>query len=231
METLARNVSPVGILMLDTRFPRIPGDIGNPETFEFPVLYRTVKGAFPEQVVLRPDAGLVELFVLAGRELIREGAGSLTTSCGFMALFHRELVQALGVPVFTSSLLQVHLARAILKPDRTVGIITARKQSLTPAHLASLGIDIHDLSIVGMEDAREFTQVFIHGKQTLDVALCRREMEAAAHTLMQQTPDLGAVVLECTNMGPYSRDIRRITGVPVFDVLTLVRHAYGCVNP
>lgn len=32
---------PIGmILMLDTAFPRIPGDIGNALTWDFPVLYK-----------------------------------------------------------------------------------------------------------------------------------------------------------------------------------------------
>ena len=228
---LSGTVKPVGILMLDTRFPRIPGDVRNPGTFDFPVLYRTVRGADPGAVVLNPDQGLVAPFVAAGRELIRQGAGVLTTSCGFMALFHRQLVEALEVPVFTSSLLQVHLARQLVPSGAVVGILTARKPSLTPAHLAGVGLDVRGLAVVGMEEAPEFTRVFIQGQTTLDEESCRREMVAAADRLRVENPDLGAVVLECTNMGPYTRDVRRVTGVPVFDAVTLIRDAFRSVNP
>ena len=36
----------VGILMLEARFPRIPGDVGNAATWPFPVLYKVIRGAF-----------------------------------------------------------------------------------------------------------------------------------------------------------------------------------------
>ena len=41
----------VGILMLDARFPRIPGDMGNAQTWPFPVHYRIVRDASPDRVV------------------------------------------------------------------------------------------------------------------------------------------------------------------------------------
>ena len=77
--------APLGILMLEARFPRIPGDMGNATTWPFPVLYRVVKGASPERVVLNGAAGLLEDFVVAARELVDQGAEALTTNCGFLA--------------------------------------------------------------------------------------------------------------------------------------------------
>ena len=219
----------IGILMLETTFPRIPGDIGNPETFSFPIIHKTVSGASPEKVVIDADAGLIEGFIDAGHALVARGVKAITTSCGFLALFHRQLVDALPVPVFTTSLLQVHLAGAVIRRDQKIGIITARKQSLTDAHLAGVGIKGYPLAVVGMEDAEEFSAVFIGGKQTLDEKTCRREMTSAALKLVNIHPDVGAIVLECTNMPPYADAVRQTTGLPVFDAVTLVNHAYGAV--
>jgi Asp/Glu/hydantoin racemase len=220
----------VGILMLETTFPRIPGDIGNPASFPFPVRYRTVPGASPQNVVLEPDPDLVAGFIAAGRDLVDQGVKAIATSCGFLALFHRQLVAALAVPVFTSSLLQVHMAQALILRGQKVGILTARKPSLTHAHLAALGIEDYPLIIAGMEDAPEFSAVFIGGKEALDEARCRREMQSAARELKRRHADLGAVVLECTNMPPYAETIREEIGVPVFDAVTLVHYAHQIVG-
>jgi len=219
----------IGILMLETTFPRIPGDIGNPETFSFPVIYKTVSGATPKKVVIDADAGLIEGFINAGRELAAQGVKAITTSCGFLALFHRQLVEALPVPVYTSSLLQVHLAGTVIHRNQKIGIITARKQSLTDAHLAGVSIQDYPLVVVGMEDAEEFSAVFIGGQQTLNETKCRREMQSAALKLVNVHPEVGAIVLECTNMPPYADTVRQSTGLPVFDAVTMGNHVYGAV--
>ncbi len=213
----------LGILMLETTFPRIPGDIGNPETFGFPVKQHMVQGATVERVVLGADPGLLEPFIRAGRELVEQGASALTTSCGFLALFHKELTQALPVPIFTSSLLQVHQAAALLKPGQKVGILTARKRSLTPRHLSGVGVDGRiPIAMEGMDDAPEFSEVFIGGKTTLDRGRCEQEMVAAARALVERQPQVGPIVLECTNMPPYAPALRRAVRRPVFDITTLV---------
>ncbi len=220
----------IGILMLETTFPRIPGDIGNPHTFSFPVIHKVIPGATPERVVIDADARLVDDFIDAGETLIARGVKAITTSCGFLALFHQQLVEALSVPVYTSSLLQVHLACRVIRRNQKVGIITARKQSLTAAHLAGVGIEGASIVVVGMEDAEEFSAVFIGGKQTLNEEKCRYEMRSAASKLISRHPDVGAIVLECTNMPPYADTIRQITGLPVFDAVTLVNHAYAAAS-
>src|SRR5918994_3223837 len=108
----------VGILMLDTRFPRIPGDMGNAATFPFPVRYHRVSGAAPDLVVRRGAEGLLDAFVEGARLLEREGVGAVTTNCGFLVKFQREMAAAVRVPVFTSSLLLVPLVHRLLAPGR-----------------------------------------------------------------------------------------------------------------
>ena len=219
----------MGILMLNTTFPRIRGDIGNPATFDFPVHYRVVEKASVERLVLQADRSLLKPFIDAGQALVAKGAAALATSCGFLALFHRELTAALEVPILSSSLLQVHLAATLLRPGQKVGVITARKSALSMDHLKGVGIDKIPMAIQGMDRAREFTRVFIKGKTTLDEQQCRREMKNAARDLIATHPEVGPIVLECTNMPPYSPEIRRATGRPVFDVTTLLNTAWAAL--
>ena len=213
----------VGILVLDTRFPRIVGDIGNARTFPFPVRYRRVTGADPDLVVRRGAEGLLPAFVQGAQELEREGVGAITTSCGFLIKYQQQLARAVRVPVFTSSLLLVPLVHRMLAPGGRVGIITVNAGTLTPEHLAAAGIgpDV-PLAVVGLEAEKEFTHVLLDYQPELDVDLAREEHVRVARRLVAEHPDVGAIVLECTNMPPYTADIQRETGRPVFDIVSLV---------
>src|SRR5436853_6352466 len=104
----------LGILMLEARFPRIPGDMGNAETWPFPVLYKVVKGASPERVVRERANGLLDAFRDAAHELVELGADGITTNCGFLSLFQDEIARHLGVPVATSSLMQAPMIARLL---------------------------------------------------------------------------------------------------------------------
>ena len=154
--------APLGILMLDARFPRIPGDMGNAETWPFPVLYGVVRGATPERVVLEGARGLLPHFLEAAAELVALGAEAITTNCGFLSLFQRELAEHVGVPVATSSLMQAPWVQATLPPGQRVGVVTVSAGSLTPAHLEAAGVAA-DTPVVGTEGGREFFRVLIRG--------------------------------------------------------------------
>ena len=214
--------APLGILMLEARFARIPGDMGNATTWPFPVLYRVVKGASPERVVLRGAAGLLPSFLEAAAELVSWGAEAITTNCGFLSLFQRELAAHVGVPVGTSALMQVPWVQGILPPGKRVGVVTVSAGSLTPEHLAAVGV-AGDTPVVGVEGGVELFRVLILGEKVdLDVGLAERDVLEAGRRLVAAHPDVGAVVLECTNMGPYAAALRAALGVPVFDVGSLV---------
>jgi Asp/Glu/hydantoin racemase len=220
----------VGILMLDTRFPRIPGDMGHAATFPFPVRYHRVAGASPELVVRRGAAGLLPAFVEGARQLEREGVGAVTTNCGFLVKYQAELAASVRVPVLTSSLLLVPLVHRMLPPDRRVGILTVNAAGLHDEHLrgAAIGPDI-PLAVAGLEGEKEFTRVLLGDEEELDVDLAREEHVRVARRLMADHPDVGAIVLECTNMPPYAADVQRATGVPVFDIVSLVSVVHGAL--
>src|SRR5690606_36044251 len=124
-----------------TRFERPPGDVGNAATFPFPVQYAVVGGADERRVVHQRAEGLLDSFVEAGERLVAMGVGAISTSCGFLALFQRELAERLPVPVAASSLLLIPLIRAMLPGGKRVGILTYAAEALTPAHLTAVGVD------------------------------------------------------------------------------------------
>ena len=121
----------VGILMLETRFPRIPGDMGNAETWPFPVLYKVVPGASPRRVVCDQAAGLRDEFLAAAAELVRLGADGITTTCGFLSLFQNEIAEHVGVPVATSSLMQIPFIERVLPPGKRVGVLHDQRRGLS----------------------------------------------------------------------------------------------------
>jgi Asp/Glu/hydantoin racemase len=223
--------APLGILMLQARFPRIPGDMGNAATWPFPVLYRVVKGASPERVVLQQADGLLDAFLQAAAELVDQGAEAITTNCGFLAIFQRELSAHVRVPVATSALIQVPWVQTLLPPGQRVGVITVSAASLTNRHLAAAGVP-PDTPIVGTEGGREFYRVLIRGEaDDMDIARAEADILDAGRQLVAADPSVGAIVLECTNMPPYARALRDALGLPVFDIYSLIAWFHTGLRP
>jgi Asp/Glu/hydantoin racemase len=220
----------VGILMLEARFPRIPGDVGNALTWPFPVLYKVVPGASPERVVRRRAEALLDAFVAGARELVAQGADGIATNCGFLSLFQEELAAACGVPVATSALLQAPLIERMLPPGRRVGILTVAAASLSPEHLQAAGVAL-DTPVVGTDGGREFSRALLGNELQLDLAQAEADILAAGDELVGRHPEVGAVLLECTNMCPYAAALRARLGLPVFDMVSFVIWFHGGLMP
>lgn len=220
----------LGILMLEARFPRIPGDVGNATTWPFPVLYKVIPGASPDRVVRRKAEGLLDAFVAGARELVRVGADGITTNCGFLSLFQEELAAASGVPVATSSLMQAPMIERLLPPAKRVGILTVSAATLTPEHLAAAGV-AEGTPIAGTEGGRAFSRVLLDDELELDVAAAERDILDAGDDLVRRHPEVGAVLLECTNMCPYARTLRDHLGLPVFDMVSFITWFHAGLAP
>ncbi|HZT89229.1 MAG TPA: aspartate/glutamate racemase family protein [Stellaceae bacterium] len=220
----------VGILMLETRFPRIPGDMGNGTTWPFPVLYKVVPGATPDRVVRHKSAGLVNAFLDAAAELVQRGADGITTTCGFLSLYQRELAAHVGVPVATSSLMQIPFIERLLPPGKRVGVLTVSAASLTPEHMIAAGAD-PATPVVGTDGGREFTRVMVDDMPSLDAAAAERDILDAGEALVTAHPATGAVVLECTNMVPYARALSEHLRLPVFSIYSFVTWFHSGLAP
>lgn len=212
-------MKPLGILMLDTRFPRIEGDIGNSASFDFPVIFRTMHGiGSADAVAAHPDRPRMLAALKSNAEaLAAEGAVGLSTSCGFLALYQKELEALSPVPVATSALLLIKTLT-----DRQVGVITASAANLTAAHFAAVDAPA-DTPVAGLAPDGAFAATFLRNGTTLDRDAVEQEAIAAGRALMRDHPGVDAIVLECTNLPPYNAALRRALGVPVFDVLDLLR--------
>jgi Asp/Glu/hydantoin racemase len=208
----------LGILMLETRFPRLPGDIGHERTFDFPVQRRVVRGATPERIVRGHDPAALQPFVDAARGLVAQGCAAVATSCGFLGRWQRELQAALPVPVWSSALLQLAEAQA---RGRRCGVITIEAASLGRPHFEGVAAD-PATPVEGITPGSALHRTLLLDLPELDMADAQAQVLAAARRLLARAPTLDTLVLECTNLPPYADALRAATGLQVLDVVTLL---------
>ncbi len=221
----------IGVLCLESYFPKPPGHIRNPSSLPFTLLYETIRGATVKKLLSDPSPEFIAPFIDAARRLEAEGVRAITGSCGFLALFQKELAAAVDIPVFASSLIQVPLVYQLTGARAPVGVLTARGKSLTEAHFEAVGAGNIPVVVQGMEGYREFTEVIIEARRTaMDLDLVETEVLDAATALCRNHPEIRALVLECTDMPPYAHSIQRETGLPVFDLTTLASMVHTTAN-
>jgi Asp/Glu/hydantoin racemase len=222
----------IGILMLDTAFPRIAGDGGNPQSYPFPVRLRKIAGAGPLDIVRdgQPSGELIEAFVEAARQLEAEGAVGIVSTCGFLVSVQHRIASAVSVPVILSAL---SLYPAIFEAhgQAPVGIITASARQFGNSVMHAAGIYHGRIHIAGMEDVPAFANAILtnqlSGKRHFDSDAIRNAVVAKVKEMQAQEPALGAILLECTNLPPYAEAIRRATGLPVYSILDAAQILWG----
>ncbi|MEH7236426.1 aspartate/glutamate racemase family protein [Bacillus sp. JJ1562] len=219
----------LGILMLDTKFPRPIGDMGNAQTWSYPVRYKVVKTASVDRVVKKGDKSLIPLFIEAAKELEADGVKMLTTNCGFLSLFQQEIQAEVNIPFYSSNLMQIPLVYSIIGQKGNIGVLTASKATLTEEHFEAIGVRDIPMVIEGMDDMDEFTKTIINGEEVMDLDKMSEEVVNRAKLLVTNHDDVRAIVLECTNLTPYKKEIQEATGLPVFDIVSMLNHVHNCL--
>ncbi len=218
----------IGILVLDLCYPYLPGNVANASTFNFPVLYKILKGRTGRDL-RSADHAMLDEIVEGGRELEEQGVRAIVGACGFFGNYQKEAAAMLNVPVYISSLLQIPIIRQGLKPNQKVGVITAILSGLTPEILSQCGVDdLSDIVIAGAQDLSEFQNIPQYSGHFNSYKV-EQELVGLAKQLVSKNPDIGAILLECSDMPPYAWAIQNAVRLPVFDFITLINWVYNAV--
>lgn len=205
----------ITVLQLDTNFPRLAGDIGNPETFSCPLEVMRIPGSLVQNIVTaQPDKIDIAPFELAAQQ----AKGTLiATSCGFLSPFQSALELATSKPIVTSALIALpYLVKDFLPSE--LMIVTFDGTKLNRSHLH--GCPDYQSSIVGLPKDSHLRAVIEQDLTVLD----RKTAEADVVQLVRSARrrSTRAILLECTNLPPYKAALMRATGLPVFDILSVI---------
>ena len=215
----------IGIVHLEVWYPLLPGNVVNATTYDFPVRYKVLREATIPRI-LDADPGLLDLIIEAGREFQKEGVRAMVGACGYFANYQREVSAALDIPVFLSSLLQVPMIHRALKPGQRVGILFADASAVNQNMLEFCGITSEmPIAYMGMEEQPEFRSI-LEGTGAFDYDKMEQELVDRARQLVTEHPDVGAILLECSDMPPFAWAIQREVGLPVFDFITMINWIY-----
>ncbi len=221
----------IGILLLENYVPFIPGDTANATTYSYPVRFERVEGLSVEKI-FNHDMSMYEVLKESALRLVADGVKAITGDCGFMALYQKRLMEDLDLPIFLSSLIQLHFILNIISRKEKVAVITANKKALTIELLEVLNITPamrERLVIVGLEECPEFKEAVIEEKGTLDDVLIEKCVVDASLSAMKEDDRVKAILLECSLLPPYAKSVGDATHLPVFDYITMIDYVHDAI--
>ena len=228
----------IGIIVWRTWYPAlIHGHHNVVTTYDFPVRIKLISNwRAPESKMAEWSGWNVPEYIKTAKELESEGVAAICTNCGLTGTMHETLSNAVDIPVFTSSLMQVPFVSRSIKKGKKVGILIASAQRGRDQNnklLRSCGIDESIPYVMkGMdesEDVETWRSQFIKGSG-YDPKKVESLIVKEAKKMVAENP-IGAIVLECTEMPLYAAAIQEATGLLTFDSSTLVKYVYNaCVK-
>ena len=223
----------VGILQLPANIPMLPGDMGNPTTFDFPVLYELIEEIDPFWVLAdKPHPVVMKKVIAACKRLTMQGVTTIIGNCGFFANYQPEVAESLdpGVQFFNGSLMQVPMLLTSVGSNKKVGVLTANKELLMPSPaFKNVGVTAEDMKrivVYGNEKGKEMLKVTGETGRFNPKAL-EKELVDLAKKMINEHPDIGAVVLECTEFPPYAHAIQNAIRRNVWDFVTMTNFMHA----
>jgi Asp/Glu/hydantoin racemase len=126
-------------------------------------------------------------------------------------------------------MLQLPMIKMGLKKGEKIGIITASGSNVTDEMLIKMGVQPEDCYVQDLENVEGFAYIrrlkdHLQNKEVGDSVV------EAAEKLVTEHDDVGAILLECSDIPPYAYRVQQATGLPVFDFITLINWAHDAVT-
>lgn len=210
----------LGIIAVDLDYPKVPGNVVNATTYDFPVLYEMV--SFEIEQLFAGDPTIKQQVVEAAKKLEAEGVRAIIGACGYFAHFQKDVAAAVGVPVFMSSLCQLATIKTWLPASKKIAVFAADGASIDDEFLSNVNTTTDQIVVVNVGDMESFAPVR-WGKGPLDNGMLEDDLVELVTEVCAETPEVDAILLECSDLPPYAAAIQRATGLPVFDFITLAK--------
>lgn len=223
---------PIGVLVLNAKYPLIPGNVANAKSYRFPVCFKTVN--LPTGWWFELNEEKYQIFIQAAKELEQAGVKAIICGCGLFVTWQERAAQDLNIPIFTSPLLLVPAISKMIGSRKKVGILTAAGERLHEKNfLPASGIDSSIPFVVGgIDTCSEFLDVIRYQKKPeMDVPLFEDQVVSVAERMVAENPDIGAFLLECSDIPPFTKAIAEKTGKPVFDFISAAHMIYAALEP
>lgn len=209
----------IGIIAVDLKYPKLPGNVVNATTFEYPVLYKKVE--FEIEKLLKGDPEIETIIINAAKDLEKDGVRAVIGACGFFANFQKSVAESIDIPAYLSSLIQIPMIKTGLKTSQKVGVLTASVDNITEDTLRNVGASMDDCILMGIEFEDGFTPIREDLRNMDNTLMCDTVVKAAIE-MVNEHPEIGAILLECSDMPPYAHEIQKHLNLPVFDYITLI---------
>lgn len=220
----------VGIIVLDTRHPLLPGNVQHARSFARPVFYEVVALKDPA-VLMAGDPSVEPLIIAAGERLLRNGVSIIAGACGSFIYYQRAVAAALPVPVFLSVMLAAPLLLAALGAGRKIGVIASACSAINARSLAACGVTDPDrLVVIELKGSGEFDAILRQDLRFDPDRMCA-EVVGLATAALRADPAIGLFLIQCSDIPPFSQAIRQATGLPCFDAVGLIEWLQAAADP
>lgn len=210
---------PLGIIAIELEYPKLPGNVVNASTYDFPVMYEKV--SFEMEELFRGDEAIKGQIVEAAKKLEGEGVRAIIGACGFFAHFQKDVKEAVKVPVYLSSLCQLPMIKTGLREGQKIAVVAASGESVNDGLLRSVGGSMEDIEVFDVGSMESFAPIR-WGKHELDNGKLTEDMRALGASIREEHPEVGAILLECSDLPPYAWAVQEGSGLPVYDFITLI---------
>lgn len=223
---------PIGILLLNARYALIPGNVGNATSYDFPIRYKTVD--LPPRWWFELNEEKYQIFIKAAKELETEGVKAITSGCGLFVTWQERAAKDLNIPIFTSPMLMIPMVSRIIGTNKKVGVITAAGERLYEQNfLEASGVDSSIPIVVGgIDTCSEFLEcIRYQTKEEMDTDVFEQQVVGVAQKMLEEEPQIGAFVFECSDIPPFAKAVAEATRLPVFDFISLIHLVYRALYP